>query len=246
MKNSGFTLVELMIALGMASIVVGVIYSAYTIQTRIYSEQDRLAEMQQNARAGIMLMQKEVRMAGYNPEKIKDTSCNANPSVGPAVEPGIHTATATTFGFSMDLNEDKDCDDSGENITYSIYTSGGISKLGRIDNNNDAAIQPIAQNITNINFVYLFQLPSSSIAAGKAPKSIPLQIDYDEIAAVQVSLLVKGAAPDRKQAGSESFEVPFPDATGSVGSGGPVWSFNDSYRRQLLVTTINCRNMGLN
>ena len=59
MKNneSGFTLIELMVATAMVTIVVGVIYAAYNIQTKIYTEQDKTAEMQQNLRAGMWYLQ---------------------------------------------------------------------------------------------------------------------------------------------------------------------------------------------
>lgn len=245
MKNKGFTLIELMIAMAIATVVVAVIYSAYTIQTKIYTEQGKAAEMQQNARAALMLLQKEIRMAGYNPDGIKHISCNANPSVGPAIKPGIHTATATTIGFSMDLNKDGDCGDTGENVTYSIYTADGIKKLGRNDLTNALAIQPVAENITNINFIYLFQLPSDTISTGKTPTSTPGAADLDKIAAVQVGLLARASTQDQKQPVVLSVEVPSTDATGNIAAGGTVWNFKDSYQRQLLVSTINCRNLGL-
>lgn len=244
MKDNGFTLIELMVAMAMATVVSGVIYSAYTIQTTIYSEQEKAVEMQQNARAALMMLQKEIRMAGYNPDGIQHISCNDNPSVGPAVKPGIHTATATTIGFSMDLNSDGDCGDSGENVAYSIYTADGIKKLGRNDLTDSQPIQPVAGNIINIDFVYLFQLPSDTISSGKAPTSTPSAVNLDEIAAVQVALLARSSTQDHEQPVALSFKVPFTDATGNIASGGTVWNFNDSYRRQLLVSTINCRNMG--
>ncbi len=98
-SDSGFTLIELMVAMAMSSIVVGVIYSAYTVQTKIYTEQDKVAEMQQNLRAGMAYLQREARMAGYNPGDKKDVSCDAPGGGAKKVAPGIHTATATTFWF---------------------------------------------------------------------------------------------------------------------------------------------------
>ena len=84
MKNNenGFTLIELMVATAMVTIVVGVIYAAYNIQTKIYTEQGKVTEMQQNIRAGMWYLQRELRMAGYNSNATKDPSCNApGPSV---------------------------------------------------------------------------------------------------------------------------------------------------------------------
>lgn len=246
MKNSesGFTLIELMVAMGMVSIVVGVIYSAYTVQTKIYTEQDKVAEMQQNIRSGLMFLQREARMAGYNPKDANDKSCNANPTAGPSVAPGIHTATASTFGFSMDLDEDGKCTSTGENVTYSLYTSDDVQKLGRAAPNLN---QPIAEHIGNINFIYIFSPPLVGSPATKPPTSTPTASQLDDIVAVQISVLARAKEKDRKANDTTTtFILPNPNAWGGNAAGGIIWGpFNDSYSRRLLTTTINCRNMGL-
>jgi type IV pilus assembly protein PilW len=241
MKNSesGFTLIELMVAMAMVSIVVGVIYSAHTIQSKIYTEQDKVAEMQQNIRSALMFLQREARMAGFNPEDAKDKSCGKIGETLP-VAPGIHTATATTFGFSMDLNKDEDCDDPNENMTYSLYTADGIQKLGRAAPSN----QPIAENIEEIRFVYMFAPPLAGLLVTKSPTSTPNSAQFKDIVAVQVSLIARAKAPDLKTH-TTSFTLPFPNAWGENLTGGVVRQFTDRYSRRLLTTTINCRNMGL-
>lgn len=246
-NNGGFTLVELMVSMVMAGIVVAIIYSAYNIQTKIYTEQGKVAEMQQNIRSGLSYLQREGRMAGYNPQGVKDATCNANPLAGPAVAPGIHTATGTTFGFSMDLNGNGDCADTGENVTYTLYNdAAGVSKLGRNDKTNAAPQQPVAENITHVQFVYLFAPPATGGAGAKAPTSNPDANDFGEIAAVQVALLARASHPDRKATTTTTYTVPVPDAWGQPTAAPPVWqTFTDSYSRRLLVTMINCRNMGL-
>ena len=229
----GFTLVELMIGLVMAGIVVGVIYSAYTIQTKIYTEQGKTAEMQQNIRAGLTYLQGEIRMAGYNPDQANHPSCGTSSGA-----PGIHTATAAAFGFSMDLNGNGDCDDPGENVTYSVYTaSDGRRKLGRAA---PSIRQAVAEDITHIEFLYMFPPP-------KPPKTDPTASELHDIVAVQVSLLARARYPDRTAPAAVSFTLPLPDAWGILApAGGTVWGpFTDSFRRRLLTTTINIRNMGL-
>lgn len=235
--ENGFTLIELMVAMGMASVVVAVIYSAYDIQTKIYTEQGKVAEMQQNIRSAIMYLQREARMAGYNPKKANDASCGTSSN-----EPGIHTAAATSFGFSMDLNEDGDCNDSGENVTYSLYTSGGVQKIGRAA---PTANSPIAKNIENINFTYIFSPPLIGSTATNNPTSTPTSSQLDDIVAVQITVLARAETQDRKAKTASSFTLPNPNAWGENSPGGTVWSFDDSVSRRLLTTTINCRNMGL-
>ena len=248
--DSGFTLIELMVAMAMSSIIVGVIYSAYTIQTKIYTEQDKVAEMQQNLRAGMAFLQREARMAGYNPKDKKHVSCDAPGAGAKSVAPGIHTATATTFGFSMDLDEDGKCTSDGENVTYTVYTSGGVSKLGRNDNTDAQPQQPIAENITNIDFVFMARPPRIGTPVSKPPTQDPFSAANNwkssDIVAVQVALLARAKQPDRKATANETFNIALPDAYGESQAGGTTWGpFTDSYSRRLLTSTVNCRNMGL-
>jgi prepilin-type N-terminal cleavage/methylation domain-containing protein len=230
-NESGFTLIELMIGMVMAGIVGGVIYSAYNIQTRIYTEQDKTAEMQQNIRAGMSYLQREVRMAGYNSKDTTDATCG-----GTKKKPGFHTATATTLGFSMDLDRDGKCDDSGENVTYSIFVADGIKKFGRIDpdpKNN----KPVAENIVEIDFVYLLEKNST-----KTQTRTPT--DLEDIVAVQVSMLAQSRTEDRDAKVKSSFNLAIPD-WGATPVAAKKWEFTDSNRYRLLTTTINCRNLGL-
>lgn len=241
--ENGFTLIELMVAIAMASIVIIVIFSAYNVQTKIYTEQDKAAEMQQNIRAGMFYLQREARMAGYNPQNAKNASCNTKDSLaagfGVPMAPGIHTATATTFGFSMDfrgavgtsVDGDGDCDDPGENVTYSIYTADGMRKLGR---KAPTANEPVAENITDIDFAYIYSPPTST--------------QFKDIVAAQVSLLARASTPDRKSARTTSFYVPVPDASGAPKTAGGkllVTYPDNNFSWRLLTATINCRNAGL-
>ena len=247
-SESGFTLVELLVSMAMAGIVVGIIYAAYTIQTKIYTEQGKVAEMQQNIRAAVTYLRFEGVMAGYNPRQERHVSCGP-PGGGTLAKPGVHTATATAFGFSMDLNRDGDCADTGENVTYTVYPIPGPPpyKLGRNDNTDAAAQQPVAEDITGIQFIYLFEPPEGIGTPGAtAPTSTPLPADLDELAAVQVTLLAQGSASDRKRPVTQNFIAPVPDAWGQPTANPPVWqTFTDTYSRRQLTTTINLRNMGL-
>lgn len=264
--ESGFTLVEVMIATAMASIVSGIIYAAYNIQTKIYTEQDMTAEMQQNIRAGIYYLEREARVAGYNSQEAKDPSCNkpdtdsdtATPS---AKKPGIHTiefdAAETDagkklrkFGFSMDLNEDGDCADTGENVTYAIYQADGIWKLGRQVRENDGDLansDPVAENVSNIDFVYLIRDSGDDDKKKQSRDPVADGFDLNDIVGVQVSLLAEARAKDRDEATSTTFTLPVPDwlSSGEVPVSAKAWTFNDSVRRRLLTTIINLRNMGL-
>ncbi len=65
-NNYGFTLMELMIAMVIASIVAAAIMVSFDSQQKTQVNQQLVVEMQQEARAALYLMQQDIRMAGYD------------------------------------------------------------------------------------------------------------------------------------------------------------------------------------
>jgi len=174
----GFTLVELLIAIAIGGVVMAGICSAYYSQQESYITQDQVSAMQQNLRAGLWFMEREIRMASYDPTG----TANA----------GIVTANATSIRFTLDLNADGDTDDSNEDITYALYDSDGDgdSDLARkvgVENN-----QPVADNVDVLNFVYLDQ-------AGDIATTLP------DIRSVQVTLVARAQRPDTRYTDTASY-----------------------------------------
>ncbi len=63
-ESKGVTLIELMIALVISVILVGGSYSIFVSQQRTYISQDQIVGAQQDGRAALTIMAKDVRMAG--------------------------------------------------------------------------------------------------------------------------------------------------------------------------------------
>lgn len=145
--EKGFTLVEILVAIAIAGIVMAGIYSAYYSQQRSYFVQEQVAEAQQNLRAAMYFMEREIRMAGCNP-------------VGSA-DAAIITAGANTVRFSEDISDVSGNPDpdgiiqSVEDITYELGGTSGTD-LRRITGAStaDESIQTIAQDIQALNFSY--------------------------------------------------------------------------------------------
>ena len=146
--SKGFTLIELMVALAITSIIMAGIMAAYVSQLKSHVTQQTIVEMQQNLRSAMQHMEKEIRMAGYDdPNKT---------SVA-----GLTTVLANTFGFTMDLNDDGDVSDANETVIYTVaLNASGIQCLMR---NTGGGNRPIAENIEVLNFVYLdrFRVPTN-------------------------------------------------------------------------------------
>ncbi len=64
--SDGFTLIEILVALVITSILVTAIYRFFIGQHHAYTVQDQVIEMEQNARAALDMIRRDLRMAGYH------------------------------------------------------------------------------------------------------------------------------------------------------------------------------------
>jgi prepilin-type N-terminal cleavage/methylation domain-containing protein len=64
-QNKGITLIELLVALVISGILVGGIYRTFLGQQKTYTVQEQVVDMQQNVRALVNRIMREIRMAGF-------------------------------------------------------------------------------------------------------------------------------------------------------------------------------------
>jgi len=135
MKNrqGGFTLIELLAGILITGVLLAALYYVFTSQQQAFSAQEQVAEMNQNIRAALDLMTREIRLAGY-----KNSTSTFN---------GIQTASSNTIRVLADLNQNGDTSGANEDITYTY--DAGTMQIWR----NDVSL-PIADNITNLSFSY--------------------------------------------------------------------------------------------
>lgn len=214
--KQGFTLMELLVAMAMAGIVMGSVFSVYYSQQKSYVVQEEVSGMQQNLRAALYLMAKEIRMAG----------CDPTGTAGA----GITTAGANSISFTLDLRgkdpddpPDGDTGDANENITYTLYDFGGDgdTDLGRDTGSGNS---PVAENIDAINFVYLD-------GSGNPTASL------SQIRSVQITIVARTGRKIRGYTDNNTY-------TNLQGATifGPA---GDNVRRVRLATNVKCRNLGL-
>nr|CBX26999.1 hypothetical protein N47_A10280 [uncultured Desulfobacterium sp.] len=273
-SNKGLTLVELMVAMGLTTIVLGVIYASYTTQSRMNTKEAVVLNMQQNIRGALNLMESEIRMAGYDPKParvfgitdIRFKDINGNPNVN-----GYSSITFTADN-GTNPNSGNGALDSDETYTYRIYdyTSGspaGILDLGRtiggggnqiaaegidaiglayaydndgdgkldvspngnilwaIDTNNDNKLD------TNLETVDDGVIDINDNIAGTAIGGSA--ITTDKIRAMKLWILARTKTPLLKYTDNNTYVVANRRITP-----------NDSFKRELLETTIKCRNLG--
>ena len=63
--NKGLTLLELLLAMAISAVLMAAVYRTFIGQHRTYAVQQQVVDMQQNVRAAINRMMREIRMAGF-------------------------------------------------------------------------------------------------------------------------------------------------------------------------------------
>ena len=114
----GFSLVEMLLAMVATTIVMAGIYSAYQSHQRSHVTQQLVVDMQQNARAAMSLMKREIRMMGYDPAAT-DGIDNQNPDDG-----NIDCSDA------LNIDPDVDCDDASESANNNPLPIGIVDAEG--------------------------------------------------------------------------------------------------------------------
>src|ERR1043166_561365 len=100
----GFSSVEIMISTAIAMMVLAAVTNTFIGQTWYYNAQEQLNEMQQNARAAIDLITRDVKLAGYDP-------------TGAAISNGI-PYSPSQLELLADLNGDGSVTGVDEDVTY--------------------------------------------------------------------------------------------------------------------------------
>ena len=167
-KQSGFSLIELMLAMVIGIIALAAIYGAFQSQQRSQVTQQLVVDMQQNARAALTLMCREIRMAGYQlvaHDGVDNDGVNGIDDPGESNVQGFVTARSNLIKFTLDLNADGDDNDDNESITYGFYSGtdangdgiadAGAAPLGR-EHRTGAGFQVLAYDVEAVAFAYAF------------------------------------------------------------------------------------------
>lgn len=234
-QEAGFTLIELMIAIVLSIVVAMSIGSIYISQVKNDATQRQVIHMQQNLRAAMLIISQDLKKIGFDPYGNSAAVQINTPASGELIN---FTYIADSDGEDNDddcVDEDgdgncdggcdsnDDCDEKGESntIIFDLYDSDAdtvMDDLGRTSNNRKA---PIASNIERAEFTWLDI--DGNITA-----------DVNEIRSIQISLLARSEGEEPGTVTVRTYTTP----------AGTVWSFKDGYRRQLLTSTVVCRNMG--
>lgn len=234
--SKGFSLVEVMIAVAISSILLIAINSLFHKQLVSHNTQRQVVSMQRNVRAALSFMESDIRMAGYDP--------NGNSGAAMLI------ANGAQLQFQSNLDENNTIG-AGETITYALDNDpdgDGISNglldgtpcnLVR-DNNDGNGFQIVSMNIDALNFDYFDAGGNSLTDKSVTPWVVPAA-QITDINSIQVSIIARSGA---------SIPVLFVRYTDSNvyrnrNNDTILPAQNDGFRRMQLTSEIDCRNYGI-
>jgi prepilin-type N-terminal cleavage/methylation domain-containing protein len=114
-KQNGVTLIELLVALVISSILIAALYRTFIGQQKTYAVQEQIVDIQQNIRFAISNMMREIKMAGFgNISMVLPATINGRTYTN-IVNPDTPAANALTIL-------------SGTNTGSTLTTEGGVSQ----------------------------------------------------------------------------------------------------------------------
>jgi type IV pilus assembly protein PilW len=141
-SSEGFTLIEMVAALGLSLVTVSAVYTLYVSELRAQLVREDMLEMHQQARVVMDVVSREILMAGYDPRGVNIDVDLSNDFLGITYNPG-------RLMIKADLNGNGLIADPNESITF-IYDS----LTHTLRRNTGGGNQPFGENIESFLVEY--------------------------------------------------------------------------------------------
>ena len=150
--HEGHTLVELLIAMLVAMIVMGAVYSIYHVQLREHGNQSLILKARQNIRSALIITEQQIRMAGFDPD---DSGLFGITDVRRFDLIGTHADDQgqPALTFTRDINENGNFDGGGEQVRFCIRQEADSGKKYLAWNMGSGRF-PLAETIEALGFAY--------------------------------------------------------------------------------------------
>jgi prepilin-type N-terminal cleavage/methylation domain-containing protein len=227
--HRGFTLVELIIVIGIFTIVMAAIYSVFVRSNRVYISQEEVVAAQQEARSALEILGREIRMAGLIAadnqsggfDMITAAAWAANPDSAieiATVDVGNRT---TTLAFKSDLDDDGNTDA----VRYVYYHSDHIT--------------PSRQNT-----LYRETLTWSG-GAWADPSGVGEQLFLENIQSLTLTYQMADGTTNTAPANLEDIRGVVIDLVAQTAHAVEPYEGGKSIRTRQLISNIQIRNLGL-
>ena len=177
-NTKGITLIELLVGLVLCAIVVAGIYRLFVVQSKAYTVQDQVVEVQQSIRSAMEVLLRDLRMAGYDSDGVTSKISIANP-----VLPGDHSVT---------INYEYD-DTHRHEITYSLMNGSLTRQLTIFPDGgpSSSTTETILENVDALDFNYGVDDGDEGDAMNRWANNVAdIQLN-EKVVAVRVALTAK-------------------------------------------------------
>jgi len=179
LNRKGVTLIELLVALVICGMVAAGIYQVFIAQSKAYTVQDQVVEVQQSVRSAMEILLRDLRMAGYDSDNLLSTVT-------------ITSAVADLSDNAMTVNYEyyDKIPAQYQKHTVRYWRDGGSSRLFRQLTVNDVATpqEPLLENVENLNFTYGVDVDEDSALDNWVPAG---SIGMSKVVAVRVTLTAR-------------------------------------------------------
>jgi len=134
--SKGITLIELLVVLVISTILIGGIYRLFVSQSKVYTIQEQVVEVQQNTRGAMELLLKDLRITGFDNDRTP-----AVPFPSPPLTPEDH---AITVMYEQN--------DALRQVRY--WVDGGARLLRQETTNGVSNTEALLENVNALNFSY--------------------------------------------------------------------------------------------
>jgi prepilin-type N-terminal cleavage/methylation domain-containing protein len=144
-NKRGVTLIELLVVLVISSVVMAGVYRLFISQSKAYTVQDQVAEVQQSIRSAMEILLRDLRMTGFDDDNTLSTVTIVNPIDNPLSD--------TSIKVNYEYYDTTD-------LTYKKYTVAywrdASSNLMRELSINDVVTNTdiLLENVNVLNFTY--------------------------------------------------------------------------------------------
>src|SRR4030042_5739110 len=179
LNRKGVTLIELLVALVICGIVAGGIYQVFIAQSKAYTVQDQVVEVQQSVRSTMEMLLRDLRMAGYDSDNLLSTITITSPIANLS----NNSITVNYKNYDKALAQ-------YQKHTVAYWRDGGSSSLIRQLTVNDVARpqETLLDNVENLNFTYGVDVNEDSALAHWVKAG---DIGVSKVVAVRVTLTAR-------------------------------------------------------
>jgi type IV pilus assembly protein PilW len=145
LNRKGVTLIELLVALVICGMVAAGIYQVFIAQSKAYTVQDQVIEVQQSVRSAMEILLRDLRMAGFDNDNLLSTVTIDSP-----------IANLSDSSITVNYEYYDKALSQYQKHTIAYWRDGGSSSLIRQLTVNDVARpqETLLENVEKLNFTY--------------------------------------------------------------------------------------------